>query len=104
MELQALKRRREDNGEKMTPEEEREQVTISPLEFENLNWREMARYVAVCEKMTSGVEEVRRLLPRRSKEGAKAESITMKNKEINGIETDTEIEWTFPACTPTNEE
>jgi hypothetical protein len=64
----------------------------------------MARYAVVCQKMTSGVEEVRRLLPRRSKEGTKVESITMKNKEIQGIEADTEVEWTFPACMPTKEE
>ena len=55
------------------------------MKFENLNCREMARYVVVCEKMTSGVEEVRRLLPRRSKDGAKPEGITMKNKEIQGL-------------------
>ena len=61
----------------------------------------MARYAVVCQKMTSGVEEVRRLLPRRSKEGTKVESIMMKNKEIQGIEADTEVEWTFPSCTPT---
>jgi hypothetical protein len=82
----------------------RQEVIASPIEFENLNCREMARYAVVCEKMTSGVEEVRRLLPRRSKEGAKVESITMKNKEIQGIEADTEVEWTFPTYTPTNEE
>ena len=82
----------------------RDEVISSPVEFENLNCREMARYAVVCEKMTSGVEEVRRLLPRRSKEGAKVESITMKNKEIQGMEADTEIEWTFPTATPTNAE
>ena len=38
-----------------------------------------------------GVEEVRRLLPRRSKEGTLATDIGMKNKEINGREVDTEI-------------
>ena len=129
MDLQALKRARKEKGEEMTQDEQRlyligadvialfpnmtsmrtgkiarEQVILSPIEFENLNCREMARYVVVCEKLTSGVEGVRRLLPRRSKEGAKVESITMKNKEINGMETDTEIEWTFPACTPTNQD
>ena len=54
--------------------------------------------------MTSGVEEVRRLLPRRSKEGTNVEGISMKNKEIQWMESETEIEWTFPACTPTKEE
>ena len=82
----------------------RDEVISSPVDFENLNCREMARYAVVCQKMTSGVEEVRRLLPRRSKEGAKVESITMKNKEIQGMEADTEIEWTFPTATPTNAE
>ena len=129
MELLALKRSKEEKGEKLTPEEEkllligadviglfpnmtnlrtgkiaRELVTESKVTFENLNCREMARYAAVCEKLTSGVEEVRRLLPRRSKEGAKPESITMKNKEIQGLEPDTEIEWTFPPYTPTEQE
>ena len=129
MDLEALRKRREGAGEKLSNEEERlyllgadvialfpsmtsqrtgriarEEVISSPVEFENLNCKEMARYVAVCEKLTSGVEEVRRLLPRRSKEGAKPEAITMKNKEIQGTETDTEIEWTFPSYTPTREE
>ena len=129
MELKEKKRRLEEQGDHLSPEDERllligadvialfpnmtsqrtgkisrDQVTESPVKFENLNCREMARYVVVCEKMTSGVEEVRRLLPRRSKDGAKPEGITMKNKEIQGLETDTEIEWTFPPYTPTEHE
>ena len=56
------------------------------------------------EHMTSGVEKVRRVLPRRSKDGAKASDITIRNKEINSKYTNTEIEWTFPPFKPTNEE
>ena len=127
--LETLKKQKEERGEKLTQDEMdiyllgadvialfpsmtsqrtgkivRDQATASPIQFEGLNYREMARYAAVCEHLTSGVDEVRRLLPRRSKEGAKATGITMKNKEINGKDSDTEIEWTFPACTPTEKE
>ena len=79
-----------------------EVVTKSPAEFEGMNYTEMSRYIAIMEHMTSGVEAVRRVLPRRSKEGAKPSDISIRNKEINSKHTNTEIEWTFPAVTPTN--
>ena len=56
------------------------------------------------EHLTSGVEKVRRVLPRRSKEGAKASDLSIRNKELNNKQTNTEIEWTFPPFKPTNEE
>ena len=54
--------------------------------------------------MTSGVEKVRRVLPTRSKDGAKASDISIRNKEITSKYTNTEIEWTFPPVEPTNAE
>ena len=62
----------------------------------------MSWYIAIMEKMTSGVEKVRRVLPRRSKEEAKPTDIGIRNREINSKYVDTEIEWTFPAVEPTN--
>ena len=52
---------------------------------------EMSRYICIMEKMTSGVEKVRRVLPRRSKDGAKPKDIGIRNREINSKHVDTEI-------------
>ena len=82
----------------------RNEVTKSPVEFDGMNYTEMSRYKAIMEHLTSGVEMVRRLLPRRSKEGAKPSDISIRNKEINGKQANTEIEWTFPTTKPTNSE
>ena len=82
----------------------RDEVTKSLLEFEGMNYKEMSRYIAIMEKLTSGVEKVRRVLPMRSKEGAKPTDIGIRNKEINSKYVDTEIEWTFPDVEPTNPE
>ena len=82
----------------------REEVIKSEMEFEGMNYKEISRYIAIMEKLTSGVETVRRVLPRRSKEGAKPTDIGMRNKEINSKHVNTEIEWTFPPFEPTNYE
>ena len=43
-----------------------------------MNYKEMARYVTIMEKLSSGVNKVRRVLPRRSKEGAKPTDIEIR--------------------------
>ena len=91
--LETLKQQRQEQGETLTEDEERiyvigadvialfpsmtsvrsariarEEVVKSPIEFEGMNYKEMSCYIAIMEKMTSGVDKVRRVLPRRSKE------------------------------------
>ena len=82
----------------------RNEVTRSPIALEGMNYLEISRYIAIMEHMTSGVEKVRRVLPRRSKDGAKASDISIRNKEINSKYTNTEIELIIPPFQPTNEE
>ena len=71
---------------------------------EGLNYKEISRYIAIMELLTSGFETVRRILPRRSKEGAKPSDIGIRNREIISKYVNTEIEWTFPPFAPTNQE
>jgi hypothetical protein len=61
----------------------RGEVTKSPIKPEGMNYVEMSRYIAVMEHLTSGVDKVRRILPRRTKEGAKASDLSIRNKEMN---------------------
>ena len=125
--LETLRKQRLENGETLSEDEEkifiigadvialfpsmtsvrtariaRDEVTKSPIECDGMNYKEMSRYICIMEKMTSGVEKVRRVLPRRSKDGAKPTDIGIRNREINSKHVDTEIEWTFPAVEPTN--
>ena len=64
----------------------------------------MARYAFLGERdgLTSGVEEVRRLLPIRN--SSRGTGPGFKNKEVNGPDKHTEISWTFPDFTPTEAE
>jgi hypothetical protein len=82
----------------------REQAVKSSIVVKGLDYKEMARYAWLGERdgLTSGVEEVRRLLPIRN--STRGTGPGFKNKEVNGPEKHTEISWTFPTCTPTAQE
>ena len=82
----------------------RDQAVKSSMVVEGMDYQEMARYAWLGERdgLTSGVEEVRRLLPIRNSN--RGDGPGFKNKEVNGPEKHTEISWTFPNVTPTTQE
>ena len=79
----------------------REQAVKSSMMVDGMDYQEMARYAWLGDRdgLTSGVEEVRRLLPIRN--SSRGDGPGFKNKEVNGPEKHTEISWTFPKATPT---
>jgi hypothetical protein len=87
---------------KRTGKKVRGQVEKSELKIDGVNFKEVVRYVKVNEDHTSGLGELRKLLPWRRKHGGTRPG--MKNKEINGKKKDTEIAWVFPARKPTMSE
>ena len=105
--LEMLRRSRLEEGKTLTEEEEkiyvlgadiiglfpnmtsvrtakitRNEVTRSPIALEGMNYLEISRYIAIMEHMTSGVEKVRRVLPRRSKDGSKGSDISIRNRRL----------------------
>ena len=82
----------------------REQAVKSGMKRDGFDYVEMARYAWLGEQagLTSGVEEVRRLLP--VKKSNRKEGPGFKNKEVQGPTKHTEGSWLFPKCTPTEKE
>ena len=82
----------------------REMAVQTTMTVEGMDYKEMARYAWLGDRdgLTSGVEEVRRLLP--VKNSTRGTGPGFKNKEVNAPEKHTEISWTFPNCTPTTQE
>ena len=103
--LETLRKQRLENGETLSDDEEKifvigadvialfpsmtsfrtsriviDEVTKSPIECDGMNYMEMSRHICIMEKMTSGVKKVRRVLPRRSKDGAKPTDIGIRNR------------------------
>ena len=82
----------------------REQAVKTSMVVDGMDYKEMARYAWLGERdgLTSGVEEVRRLLPvRNSTQGT---GPGFKNREVKGPEKHMEVSWTFPNYTPTEKE
>ena len=74
------------------------------MKREGFDYMEMARYAWLGDKagLTSGVEEVRKLLPVQNSN--RKEGPGFKNKEVQGPTKHTEVSWTFPKYTPTARE
>ena len=76
----------------------RYRVEESAITLEGLNSNEMGRYIVTNPDKTGDLKDIWEVLPYRSKTGGTAPG--MKNKEINGKESDTEISWKFPKKKP----
>ena len=83
----------------MTGKIVRELVEDSELEFEGLDYMEIARYIAIERDQTGDLEEIECLLPKRRKSRGVAPGI--KNPECTKREKNTQIVWDFPDKSPT---
>ena len=72
----------------------REMAVQTTMTVEGMDYKEMARYAWLGNRdgLTSGVEEVRRLLP--VKNSTRGTGPGFKNKEVNAPEKHTEVSWT----------
>ena len=80
----------------------REIIEESDMKIEGVDYREISRYVVINRNLTGNLKELWNVLPWRRKSGG----ITpcMKNKEVNGKKSGTEISWVFPKREPTDKQ